>query len=75
MRLSKRIWCVEMGEEITYRCEDCDKIVKVSDGEVPECCGKPMKQLPLDICLQPAHAEHARPMDDEDACDDFRAGE
>jgi len=26
------------------------------------------------ICLQPAHAEHVRPMEDEDACDDFRAG-
>jgi len=33
-----------------------------------------MKKLPLDICTQPAHAEHARPMEDEDACDDFRAG-
>ena len=26
------------------------------------------------VCLQPPHAEHARPMDDEDACDDGRAG-
>jgi len=30
--------------------------------------------MQLDICTQPAHAEHARPMEDEDACDDFRAG-
>ena len=33
-----------------------------------------MKQLPLDICTQPAHAEHARPMVAMDACDDFRGG-
>ena len=58
----------------TYKCEDCGKTVKVSGGETPECCGKPMKKLPLDICLQPAHAEHARPMDEENACDDFRSG-
>lgn len=64
-----------MGVEITYKCEGCGKTVKVSDGKAPECCGEPMKQLPLDICLQPAHAEHARPMEDEDACDNGRAGE
>ena len=48
--------------------------VKVDDEKVPECCGKTMKEVPLDPCLQPAHAEHARPMEDEDACDNFRAG-
>ena len=61
-------------EEETYECENCGKKIKVSDGKVPGCCGKSMKKLPLDICTQPAHAEHARPMEDEDACDDFRAG-
>ena len=55
-----------------YKCEICGRTV--SDNKVPECCGEPMKQLPLDICVQPAHAEHARPMDSEDACDDGRAG-
>jgi hypothetical protein len=33
-----------------------------------------MKKVSADICLQPDHAEHARPMGDEDACDDFRGG-
>jgi hypothetical protein len=33
-----------------------------------------MKKMPKEICLQPAHPEHARPMEDENACDDFRAG-
>jgi hypothetical protein len=58
----------------SYKCEDCGKTIEIKDGKVPICCGKPMKKIPLDICLQPAHAEHARPMEDEDACDDGRAG-
>ena len=64
-----------MEEEKTYQCENCGKTVKISDEKIPECRGKLMKKPPLDICLQPAHAEHARPMEDEDACDDFRSGE
>jgi hypothetical protein len=60
--------------EETYQCEDCGKTVKVIDGKTPDCCGKSMKKIPLDICTQPAHAEHARPMEPEDACDDGRAG-
>jgi len=43
-------------EEKTYECENCGKKIKVSDGKVPDCCGKSMKKLPLDICTQPAHA-------------------
>jgi hypothetical protein len=60
--------------EETFRCENCGKTVKVSDGKVPSCCGKPMTKLPLDVCLQPAHAEHARPMESEEPCDEGRAG-
>lgn len=60
--------------EETYRCNTCGKIVKVSDGKVPLCCDKQMEILPIDICTQPAHAEHARPMEEEDVCDDGRAG-
>jgi hypothetical protein len=58
-----------------YQCQTCKKkkIVKV-DSNVPSCCGKPMKKVSVDICLQPDHAEHARPMSDEEPCDDFRAG-
>jgi hypothetical protein len=61
-------------EEETYECENCGKKIKTSDGKVPDCCGKSMKKSPLDMCTQPAHAEHARPMEDEEPCDDFRAG-
>jgi len=55
-----------------YRCEECGKIVEDEDN--PKCCGKSMKQIPLDFCTQPAHAEHARPMEDSEPCDDGRAG-
>ena len=60
--------------EETYKCKSCGKTVNVTAGKVPDCCGKPMSKMPLDICIQPAHAEHARPMDDENACDDGRTG-
>ena len=57
-----------------YKCESCGKITTVKDDKVPKCCGKPMKQLPLEICIQPDHAEHARPMKSDEPCDDGRAG-
>jgi hypothetical protein len=57
-----------------YKCEKCEKTVESKEGSNPECCGKPMKQLPLDFCIQPAHPEHARPMDNEEPCDEGRAG-
>lgn len=66
---------VKKLEREKYECKNCGKIVRVQDGKVPSCCDKPMAKLPLDICTQPAHAEHARPMEDEDTCDDGRAGE
>lgn len=62
-----------MSEE-TYKCEACRKIIKSSDNDIPKCCNNDMKKIPLDICTQPQHAEHSRPMDDEDVCDDFRGG-
>lgn len=56
-----------------YKCKNCGKTIKTDEAN-PECCGKSMTKMPLNICIQPAHAEHARPMTDEDACDDGRAG-
>jgi peroxiredoxin len=32
------------------------------------------KKVELELCTQPAHAEHTRPMNNENACDDGRAG-
>jgi len=59
-----------------FECLSCKRIAFVEEGEsIPECCGKQMKKkMPREICLQPSHAEHARPMEDEDACDEFRDG-
>ena len=58
----------------TYKCKECGKQLTVEDGTVPKCCGRTMTKVPLDLCTQPAHAEHSRPMESEDACNDGRAG-
>ena len=58
-----------------YECLTCKRTATIEDyKEIPECCGKKMKKIPHEICLQPAHAEHARPMERDEACDDGRAG-
>jgi len=63
-----------MGEEIEYRCVSCGGAA-AAVGEIPECCGRPMVKVGLDACVSAgASAEHARPMDDEEPCDDSRAG-
>jgi hypothetical protein len=61
-------------EELIFKCKNCGGTVRTSDERIPICCNKPMERLSIDICTQPAHAEHARPMEEEDACDDGRAG-
>ena len=59
-----------------YECATCRRTATITEDEhAPICCGKTMnRRIPREICLQPTHAEHARPMEDEDACDEFRAG-
>jgi len=59
-----------------YECLTCRRTAIIEDeNNKPTCCGKPMiKKIPREICLQPSHAEHARPMEEESACDEFRAG-
>ena len=57
-------------EEIVFFCEECKKESK-TPGVL--CCGKPVKQKPLESCDKaPADAEHARFGDKDDACDDGR---
>ena len=64
-----------MTTEYTYECESCHRTATVEQSATPPiCCGKKMKKVPQDICLQPAHAEHARPMERDDACDEGREG-
>jgi len=62
--------------EVTYKCLSCKRTATTDEDEKPPiCCGKEMKRvMPRTICLQPSHAEHARPMEDEEPCDDFRGG-
>jgi len=58
-----------------YECLTCKRTATIEeDGPAPKCCGKKMKKMPREICLQPTHAEHARPMEKEEPCDDGRAG-
>jgi len=58
-----------------YQCASCKRTVSVEENkEIPYCCGKAMEKIKKEICLQPAHAEHARPMEHEEPCDDFRSG-
>jgi hypothetical protein len=62
-----------MSEKKGYKCEDCGRTEIVSDGIVPQCCGKSMQEVPLDVCTKPpADAENARFTDDDEACDDSR---
>jgi len=58
-----------------YQCQSCKRTATIEENEqLPTCCGKTMQKVPKEICLQPAHPEHARPMETEEPCDDFRAG-
>lgn len=64
-----------MAEELYYKCPECEKEVKITKGgEIPECCGKPMGQIPLEQCTLTETAEHARTRADDEPCDDGRAG-
>jgi hypothetical protein len=59
----------------TYECLSCKQTATIDENEqIPTCCGKPMHKIPKEICLQPSHAEHARPMEEEEPCDDGRSG-
>ncbi len=50
-----------------YECLKCGK--KASAHDRPSCCGEPME-----VCTMAADAEHARPMEPEEPCDDGRSG-
>ena len=63
-----------MEEKSEFECVICKKTIRVPVNAMPSCCGKKMKKMPIDNCTQPAHAEHSRPMENEDACDDGRSG-
>ena len=54
-----------------YRCPGCGEEVIIADSShVPDCCGEPMKQIPLEDCTKAQNAESARFMDEDGACDE-----
>lgn len=62
-----------MTDEKGYQCGECEQTQVVRDDSVPECCGKPMLEVPLDFCSKPpSDPESARFDDSDDACDDSR---
>ncbi len=55
-----------------YECENCGHQVTIeASAPVPDCCGQPMKALPLEACRE-AGPEAARPTKPEEPCEDFR---
>ena len=56
-----------------FKCATCGKTIE-TDGSIPQCCGQQMKEFKKEACTKPFNPEAQRPMEDEDACDDFRAG-
>ncbi len=62
-----------MTDKKGYQCGECQQTKIVNDGSVPECCGKPMGEVSLEVCSKPpSDAESARMNDADDACDDSR---
>jgi len=59
-----------MSMSETYECGACGK--RMQADKAPRCCGKPMKPLKLDACTGAFGAEHSRPMQDDEPCDDSR---
>jgi hypothetical protein len=62
---------------IKFKCHKCEKTMVMSDSEniVPECCNIPMKKMEEPApCQLSATAEHARPNEMLEPCDDGRKG-
>ncbi len=63
-----------MDEKRSYKCRECGKNLTVNrENPVPFCCGSEMEP-DLPICTLSETAEHARPDQTEEPCDDGRAG-
>ena len=60
--------------QVEYQCSPCRKKLKSQNGTIPLCCGQPMKQIKLDVCTKPHSAEYSGPYEEDEPCDDGRAG-
>ena len=61
-------------EEKKYSCKECGNTIITSDSAIPDCCGKPMEQIPMDVCTHAFSDEIARPFNEDEPCDDARSG-
>ncbi len=64
-------------ENQAYTCEKCGKGIEMQDSSMvpPECCEQTMKAVEsLPVCEMSETAEHSRLMDENDPCNDGRAG-
>lgn len=58
-----------------YVCDQCKgQVIIKADADTPECCGRKMKVIPMDQCTLADTAEHARFNNNNEPCDDGRAG-
>jgi hypothetical protein len=60
-----------------FKCQKCEKTKETSDSKnsVPECCDIPMQRIEEPApCQLSATAEHARPNETLEPCDDGRKG-
>ena len=69
-----------MGEEqkkLKFKCRNCEKTVELSASEknIPQCCEMEMEKMEdPPPCQLSATAEHARPEEMMEPCDDGRTG-
>jgi hypothetical protein len=65
-----------MSKKETYQCVKCGKTMEVIGGkpEVSDCCGEPVKVVDPAFCTTAPSAEHARARNEDEPCDDGRAG-
>ena len=64
-----------MSSQQKYRCANCQGEVQApADENTPECCGQPMNKVPMEPCTLSTTAEHSRLNEENEPCDDGRAG-
>ncbi len=66
-----------MTQKKHYTCDKCNSQAALDkEAKPPECCAQPMVPVPepLDKCTVSSTAEHSRPNDSQEPCDDGRGG-
>ncbi len=66
-----------MTKKTIYQCRQCRKTIEqqAADKDLPECCEETMEKMEDPAtCQMSSTAEHARPDDSMEPCDDGRSG-